>query len=107
VLAVPVIAILRVILGFQFLGGQVTMIVLLLMLSSFQLFFLFVMGQYVARIYDEVRGRPLYIVASTYGFKDITAVRKNLIVSNELTRAPVTAVSDEERDREVKPELKG
>lgn len=68
VIAIPVIAILRLILGFEFLGGQVTMIVLLLMLTSFQLFFLFVMGQYVARIYDEVRGRPLYVVASTHGF---------------------------------------
>ena len=67
---IPIIAILRLILGFQFLGGQVTNIVLLLLLSSFQLFFLFVMGQYVARIYDETRGRPLYIVANTVGFDD-------------------------------------
>lgn len=70
VLAIPIIAVLRLILGFQFLGGQVTNIVLLLLLSSFQLFFLFVMGQYVARIYDEARGRPLYIVANTVGFDD-------------------------------------
>jgi len=32
-------------------------------------FFFFVMGQYIARIYDEVRGRPLYIVADTYGLR--------------------------------------
>lgn len=70
VLAIPVISVLRLILGFQFLGGQVTHIVLLLLLSSFQLFFLFVMGQYVARIYDETRGRPLYIVAERIGFDD-------------------------------------
>jgi len=70
VLAIPIIAVLRLILGFQFLGGQVTNIVLLLLLSSFQLFFLFVMGQYVARIYDEARGRPLYIVANKVGFDD-------------------------------------
>ena len=70
ILMIPIIAILRLILGFQFLGGQVTNIVLLLLLSSFQLFFLFVMGQYVARIYDETRGRPLYIVANTVGFDD-------------------------------------
>ena len=64
VLGIPIIAILRVVVGDSFFGGQATTIVLLLLLSSFQLFFLFVMGQYVARIYDEVRGRPLYIVAS-------------------------------------------
>ncbi len=68
ILAIPVISILRVGLGPGFLGGQVTTIVLLLLLSSFQLFFLFIMGQYVARIYDEARDRPLYIVASEVGF---------------------------------------
>jgi hypothetical protein len=26
------------------------------------------MGLYVARIYEEVRGRPLYIVRDAYGF---------------------------------------
>ncbi len=68
ILAIPIISLLRVVLGDGFLGGQVTTIVLLLLLSSFQLFFLFVMGQYVARIYDEARDRPLYIVASVHGF---------------------------------------
>lgn len=68
VLAIPVISVLRVLLGSSFLGGQVTTIVFLLILSSFQLFFLFIMGQYVARIYDEVRDRPLYVVASETGF---------------------------------------
>ncbi|MGQ9886959.1 MAG: glycosyltransferase [Aggregatilineales bacterium] len=70
VLAVPIIAVLRLVLGTGFLGGQVTTIVLLLLLSAFQLFFLFVMGQYVARIYDEVRGRPLYVLADRIGFND-------------------------------------
>jgi len=68
ILAIPIISILRVILGTQFLGGQVTTIVLMLLLSSFELFFLFVMGQYIARIYDEARDRPLYIVASKTNF---------------------------------------
>ena len=53
--------------GEEFFGGQATTIVLLLLLSSFQLFFLFIIGQYVARIYDESRDRPLYVVASTAG----------------------------------------
>jgi glycosyltransferase involved in cell wall biosynthesis len=70
ILIIPIIAILRLALGDQFLGGQATNIVLMLLLSSFELFFLFIMGQYVARIYDEVRGRPLYILASTTGFDE-------------------------------------
>jgi polyisoprenyl-phosphate glycosyltransferase len=69
-LTVPVISWLRLALGPDFFGGQATTIVLLLLLSAFQLFFLFMMGQYVARIYDEVRGRPLYVVAKTRGFDD-------------------------------------
>lgn len=70
VLAIPVISVLRVVIGPGFLGGQVTTIVLLLILSAFQLFFLFIMGQYIARIYDEVRDRPLYIVASRTGLDE-------------------------------------
>lgn len=70
ILTVPVIALLRITQGPEFFGGQATTIVLLLLVSSFQLFFLFVMGQYVARIYDETRDRPLYVVASTRGIHD-------------------------------------
>jgi dolichol-phosphate mannosyltransferase len=69
-LAIPVVAVLRIALGTDFFGGQATTIILLLLLSSFQLFFLFILGQYIARIYDETRDRPLYIVATTRGYAD-------------------------------------
>ena len=64
-----IISILRITQGDEFFGGQATTIVLLLMMSSFQLFFLFIIGQYMARTYDETRDRPLYIVASTIGLE--------------------------------------
>jgi polyisoprenyl-phosphate glycosyltransferase len=83
VLAIPIISVLRILLGSGFLGGQVTTIALLLMLSSFQLFFLFIMGQYVARIYDETRNRPLYIVASEVGFQKGESVK-----TREITPKP-------------------
>lgn len=70
VLTIPVIAVLRLTQGPSFFGGQATTIVLLLLLSSFQLFFIFIMGQYVARIYDETRDRPLYVVASVMGYRE-------------------------------------
>ncbi|RMF79459.1 MAG: glycosyltransferase [Chloroflexi bacterium] len=70
IILIPVVAVLRITQGPDFFGGQATTIVLLLLMSSFQLFFLFLMGQYVARIYDEVRRRPMYIVASTTGFNE-------------------------------------
>ncbi len=63
VLAVPVVAFLRLSESQLQFEGQATTLVVLLLLSSFQLFFFFIMGQYVARIYDEVRRRPLYVVA--------------------------------------------
>jgi dolichol-phosphate mannosyltransferase len=65
ILAIPVIALLRVQHGPEFFGGQATTIILMLLLGSFQLFFLFILGQYIARVYDETRDRPLYVVAST------------------------------------------
>ncbi len=66
--AIPVVALLRLAFGTDFFGGQATTIILVLLLSSFQMFFMFFLGQYVARIYDETRDRPLYVVAQTHGF---------------------------------------
>ncbi len=71
-----VISVLRLTMGEEFFGGQATTIVLLLLLSSFQLFFLFVIGQYVARTYDESRDRPLYVIASTVGLGEARAANQ-------------------------------
>lgn len=69
-LAIPLVAVLRLATGQQLFEGQATAITVVLLLGSAQFFFFFVLGQYVARIYDEVRGRPLYIVADTFGYED-------------------------------------
>jgi len=66
VLAVPLVAILRLSTGQEIFEGQATTLAVLLLLSAFQLFFFFIMGQYIARIYDEVRQRPLYIVSEVW-----------------------------------------
>ncbi len=82
ILAVIVIAVLRLSLGTDYFGGQATTIVLLLLMSSFQLFFLFIIGQYVARIYDESRSRPLYVVASAIGFENPEIQRRVVAVGD-------------------------
>jgi dolichol-phosphate mannosyltransferase len=68
VVGIPIVAILRISTGNEWFQGQATAIVIILLVASFQFFFFFILGQYIARIYDEVRGRPLYIVADTFGF---------------------------------------
>ena len=42
--------------------GFSTQVILTLFLSSLQLFALGIMGEYIARIFNEVKGRPRYIV---------------------------------------------
>jgi len=48
--------------------GQATTLVTVLFLGGVQLITLGIIGEYLGRIYDEVRGRPLYVVRETLGF---------------------------------------
>jgi dolichol-phosphate mannosyltransferase len=42
--------------------GQASTLILVLFMGGIQLIFLGILGEYLGRIYDEVRGRPLYLV---------------------------------------------
>jgi dolichol-phosphate mannosyltransferase len=48
-----------------FLSGQVATLVAVIFLGGIQLIFLGVLGEYIGRIYDEVKGRPLYTTRET------------------------------------------
>jgi len=61
IIAIPVVIILRLVGHGTFLG-QATTLIAVLFLGGVQLIFLGVLGEYLGRIYDEVKGRPLYIV---------------------------------------------
>ena len=49
------------------LGGFTTVIVLLLFIGSVLMISLGIMGYYIARIYDEIKGRPKFIVSRICG----------------------------------------
>ena len=61
ILAIPIVAILRLA-GSHFFEGQATTLISVLFLGGVQLISLGILGEYIGRLYDEAKGRPLYIV---------------------------------------------
>ena len=61
ILAIPLVAVLRLA-GSHFFEGQTTTLISVLFLGGVQLISLGILGEYIGRLYDEAKGRPLYIV---------------------------------------------
>jgi dolichol-phosphate mannosyltransferase len=54
--------------GFPFPMGNPTIVILILFMGGVQLISVGLLGEYIARIYEEVKGRPKFIVDEAVGF---------------------------------------
>lgn len=54
--------------GFHFPLGNPTLVILILFMGGIQLISVGILGEYIGRIYEEVRGRPKFIVDKAEGF---------------------------------------
>ena len=61
ILAIPIVIYMRMT-GSQAFFGQATTLIAVLFLGGVQLISLGILGEYIGRLYDEAKGRPLYIV---------------------------------------------
>jgi dolichol-phosphate mannosyltransferase len=55
--------------GWTILWGNPTLVILVSFLGGIQLISVGILGEYIGRIYEEVRGRPKFIVDQAVGFK--------------------------------------
>ena len=60
-ITIPVVIIARAA-GSEAFFGQASTLLAVLFLGGVQLISLGILGEYIGRIYDEVKGRPLYVV---------------------------------------------
>lgn len=68
-IAILVVIVLRLFAPHE-LTGQATTLVAVLFLGGVQLISLGVIGEYLGRIYDEVKARPLYLIDKKWGVED-------------------------------------
>ena len=73
--------------------GFTTLVTLVLFMGGVQLLALGLVGEYIARIYDEVKNRPLYIVSRTHG----------LHASGETPKLAPTVLATEPPDKRRAP----
>jgi dolichol-phosphate mannosyltransferase len=54
--------------GFPFPLGNPTIVIVVLFLGGIQLVSIGILGEYIGRIYEEVKGRPRFILETSHGF---------------------------------------
>jgi len=66
--AAGVVAVILKLAGAYAIPGWASVVVLVSFFSGVQLLVLGMMGQYVGRVYEQGKGRPLYLISETHGF---------------------------------------
>ena len=69
-LAILIVLFVRLFAANTQLTGQATTLVAVLFLGGVQLICLGIIGEYLGRIYDEVKARPLYLIDKTWGLEE-------------------------------------
>jgi glycosyltransferase involved in cell wall biosynthesis len=90
-IAIPIVIVLRV-LG-SYLPGFSALTIAVLLLGGIQLIAIGIIGEYVGRIYDEVKGRPLYLVRGRRNMPE-TELRES---AERAARAAALDVPDERK----------
>jgi polyisoprenyl-phosphate glycosyltransferase len=94
-IAIPIVIVLRI-LG-SYLPGFSSLTIAVLLLGGIQLIAIGIIGEYVGRIYDEVKGRPLYLIRARRNMPEADAPRAPLppVAGSQ---SPATSVASHDQD---------
>ena len=68
-IAIIIVIILKLSINFK-VSGWASLVAIILFISSVQFMCMGIMGEYIGRIYEETKGRPLYIIKNIYGMNE-------------------------------------
>jgi polyisoprenyl-phosphate glycosyltransferase len=94
-IAIPIVVVLRI-LG-SYLPGFSALTILVLLLGGIELIAIGIIGEYVGRIYDEVKGRPLYLVRARHNLPE-SATHPALPPAADEPRVPADSTGDDPAD---------
>jgi len=70
------------------LTGLTTIVVAIFFLGAVQLLSIGILGEYIGRIYEEVKNRPLYTLSEVAGFERVDPSRQEATIDEDRSRSP-------------------